>query len=115
MARATPVAEILPHCWKIAQQGGYTWWLPKFQTLLVKVYHDPGVFMPNVKVRENEPFELALRRFKRTCEKAGVLAETRKREFYEKPTQERKRKRAAAVKRHLRRLSRDVSRKTRLY
>ncbi|HEU4669473.1 MAG TPA: 30S ribosomal protein S21, partial [Dyella sp.] len=29
--------------------------------------------MPNVKVRENEPFELALRRFKRTCEKAGVL------------------------------------------
>ncbi|HKT29625.1 30S ribosomal protein S21, partial [Dyella sp.] len=66
--------------------------------------------MPSVKVRENEPFELALRRFKRTCEKAGILAETRKREFYEKPTQERKRKRAAAVKRHLRRLSRDVSR-----
>ena len=71
--------------------------------------------MPNVKVRENEPFEVALRRFKRTCEKAGVLAETRKREFYEKPTQERKRKRAAAVKRHLRRLSRAVSRKPRLY
>ncbi len=71
--------------------------------------------MPNVKVRENEPFEIALRRFKRTCEKAGVLAETRKREFYEKPSQERKRKRAAAVKRHLRRLSRDVSRKVRLY
>lgn len=39
--------------------------------------------MPSVKVRENEPFEFALRRFKRTCEKAGVLAETRKREFYE--------------------------------
>ena len=55
--------------------------------------------MPSVKVRENEPFEFALRRFKRTCEKAGVLAETRKREFYEKPTQERKRKAAAAVKR----------------
>jgi ribosomal protein S21 len=30
--------------------------------------------MPSVKVRENEPFEFALRRFKRTCEKAGVLA-----------------------------------------
>jgi small subunit ribosomal protein S21 len=44
-----------------------------------------------------------------------VLAETRKREFYEKPTQERKRKRAAAVKRHLRRLSRDTTRRTRLY
>lgn len=71
--------------------------------------------MPSVKVRENEPFELALRRFKRTCEKAGVLAETRKREFYEKPTQERKRKRAAAVMRHLRRLSRDTTRRTRMY
>ena len=71
--------------------------------------------MPSVKVRENEPFELALRRFKRTCEKAGVLTETRKREFYEKPTQERKRKRAAAVKRHIRRLSRDITRKARLY
>ena len=71
--------------------------------------------MPNVKVRENEPFEIALRRFKRTCEKAGVLAEVRKREFYEKPTQERKRKRAAAVKRHLRRVSRDVTKRQRLY
>lgn len=71
--------------------------------------------MPNVKVRENEPFEFALRRFKRTCEKAGVLAETRKREFYEKPTQERKRKAAAAVKRQLRRSSRDVTKRQRLY
>ena len=52
--------------------------------------------MPSVKVRENEPFEYALRRFKRSCEKAGVLAETRRREYYEKPTQERKRKAAAA-------------------
>ena len=71
--------------------------------------------MPSVKVRENEPFEFALRRFKRTCEKAGVLAEVRKREFYEKPTQERKRKRAAAIKRHLRRVSRDVTKRQRLY
>ena len=74
-----------------------------------------GADMPSVKVRENEPFEIALRRFKRTCEKAGVLAETRKREYYEKPTQERKRKRAAAVKRHLRRVSREVTRRKRLY
>ena len=71
--------------------------------------------MPSVKVRENEPFEYALRRFKRSCEKAGVLAETRRREYYEKPTQERKRKAAAAVKRNLRRLARDVNRRTRLY
>ena len=71
--------------------------------------------MPSVKVRENEPFEFALRRFKRTCEKAGVLAETRKREFYEKPTQERKRKAAAAVKRQARRAGRDVTKRQRLY
>ena len=59
--------------------------------------------MPSVRVRENEYFDVALRRFKRACEKAGVLAELRRREFYEKPTQERKRKKAAAVKRHAKR------------
>ena len=56
--------------------------------------------MPSVRVRENEPFDIAMRRFKRACEKAGVLAEVHRREFYEKPTQVRKRKAAAAVKRH---------------
>ncbi|NBP07508.1 MAG: 30S ribosomal protein S21 [Gammaproteobacteria bacterium] len=50
--------------------------------------------MPSVRVRENEYFDAALRRFKRACEKAGVLTELRRREFYEKPTQERKRKSA---------------------
>lgn len=59
--------------------------------------------MPSVRVRENEYFDAALRRFKRACEKAGVLTELRRREFYEKPTQERKRKKAAAVKRHMKR------------
>ena len=78
-------------------------------------YPATEILMPSVKVRENEPFEFALRRFKRTCEKAGVLAETRKREFYEKPTQERKRKAAAAVKRQARRASRDVTKRQRLY
>ena len=71
--------------------------------------------MPNIKVRENEPLEYALRRCKRSCEKAGILSESRRRESYEKPTQERKRKQAAAVKRHLRRLSRDNARRRRLY
>ena len=42
--------------------------------------------MPVIKVRENESFDVALRRFKRSCEKAGILAEVRAREFYEKPT-----------------------------
>jgi small subunit ribosomal protein S21 len=71
--------------------------------------------MPSVKVKENEPFEYALRRFKRSCEKAGVVAESRRREFFEKPTQERKRKKAAAVKRHLRKLSRERVNRRRLY
>lgn len=71
--------------------------------------------MPSVKVKENEPFDVALRRFKRSCEKAGILSEVRRREFYEKPTQERKRKQAAAVKRHLKKLSRENARRTRLY
>jgi len=62
--------------------------------------------MPSVLVRENEPFDVALRRFKRGCEKAGVLTEVRRREFYEKPTQVRKRKAAAAVKRYQKKLSR---------
>lgn len=60
--------------------------------------------MPTVRVRENEPFEVALRRFKRTVEKAGVLSKLRAIEFYEKPTTKRKREKAAAVKRHLKRL-----------
>ena len=71
--------------------------------------------MPNVRVKDNEPFEVALRRFKRACEKAGILSEVRRREFYEKPTQERKRKQAAAVKRHLKKLSREQARRQRLY
>ncbi|MEJ2630395.1 MAG: 30S ribosomal protein S21 [Acidihalobacter sp.] len=71
--------------------------------------------MPNVRVKENEPFEVALRRFKRTCEKAGVLTEVRRREFYEKPTSVRKRKAAAAVKRQLKRVSRENARRVRLY
>ena len=68
--------------------------------------------MPVIKVRENEPFDVALRRFKRSCEKAGVLAEVRRREFYEKPTTVRK---PSAVKRHAKKLARENARRTRLY
>ena len=71
--------------------------------------------MPEVRVRENEPFEIAMRRFKRACEKAGVVTESRRREFYEKPTAERKRKAAAAVKRHQKKISKESSRNIRLY
>tara|TARA_Y100000114_G_scaffold122703_1_gene118061 strand:- start:814 stop:1074 length:261 start_codon:yes stop_codon:yes gene_type:complete len=45
------------------------------------------------------PFDVALRKFKKACEKAGIVQEVRKREFYEKPTAKRKRKKAEAVAR----------------
>jgi len=71
--------------------------------------------LPSIRVRENEHFDAALRRFKRACEKAGILSELRRREYYEKPTQERKRKKAAAIKRQLKRNSREINRSVRLY
>ena len=71
--------------------------------------------MPNVKVKEGEPFDVALRRFKRSCEKAGVLADGRKRGFYEKPTPERKRKAASAVKRHAKKVPREAVKVKRMY
>ncbi|MFH0872834.1 MAG: 30S ribosomal protein S21 [bacterium] len=54
--------------------------------------------MTSVEVREDESFESALRRFKKQCEKAGVLSELRKREHYEKPSVRRKKKSLAARK-----------------
>ena len=74
------------------------------------------LLMSTVKVKENEPFDVALRRFKRLVEKTGLLNDLRAREFYEKPTWERKRKAAAAVKRHLKKTSRDrLRQKPRMY
>ena len=54
--------------------------------------------MPVIKVRENEPFDVALRRFKRSCAKAGTLSELRKREHYESPSVKRRKKSEAARK-----------------
>jgi len=71
--------------------------------------------MTTVRVKENEPFEVAMRRFKRSVEKTGLLTDLRAREFYEKPTQERKRKQAAAVKRTQKKVSRELARRVRLY
>ena len=68
-----------------------------------------------IRIFNRNESRIALRRFKRSCEKAGILSEVRRREFYEKPTQERKRKQAAAVKRHLKKLARETSRRVRLY
>ena len=75
--------------------------LPRNQTQLKIFIHFRVITtrcrMPTIRVKENE-------RFKRTIEKSGLLTELRAREFYEKPTAERKRKKAAAVKRHYKRL-----------
>ena len=71
--------------------------------------------MPGVRIKDNEPFDVALRRFKRACEKAGVLSEVRKRECYEKPTTLRKRAHAAAIKRNLKKISRESKKFERLY
>jgi len=61
--------------------------------------------MPCVKIREHESFDGAMRRFKRACEKAGILGKLRQIEYYEKPTSKRKRKRSAAIKRQQKRFS----------
>lgn len=57
--------------------------------------------MAYIRIKEGESFESAVRRFKKTCEKAGILSELRKREHYEKPSVKRKKKRIAARKRAL--------------
>ena len=55
--------------------------------------------MSEIRIRENESLESALRRFKRQCARAGVIAEVRKREHYDKPSVRRKKKAEAARKR----------------
>ena len=88
-------------------------WRPAIAKIAAPCEEEPN--LPNVRIKENEIFDAALRRFKRACEKAGVLAEVRRREFYEKPTQARKRQKAAAVKRQAKRTSREQNRRRRLY
>ncbi len=63
--------------------------------------------MPVVQVRDDESFENALRRFKRKCEKEGILTELKKRQHFEKPSVKRKRKVIQARKKMLRKLAED--------
>ena len=58
-----------------------------------------GETMSEVRVKDNESLDSALRRFKRQCAKSGVMSEIRKREHYEKPSVKRKKKSEAARKR----------------
>ncbi len=63
--------------------------------------------MPLVVVKDGESIEGAIRRFKRKCEKAGVLSELKKRQHYEKPSVRRKKKALAARKKLLKRLAQE--------
>ena len=60
-----------------------------------------------VDIQETGSFDVALRRFKRSCEKAGIPTKLRQMEYYEKPTSKRKRKHAAAVKRYAKKLQKE--------
>jgi small subunit ribosomal protein S21 len=62
------------------------------------------ISVASLKVKDNEPYEGALRRFKKLCEKGGILSEVRRREFYEKPSVRRKKKSIAARKRATKRV-----------
>ncbi len=64
--------------------------------------------MPAIIIRDGESFESALRRFKKQCEKTGILSEVRRREYYEKPSVKRKKKMLAAKKRVLKKMRRMV-------
>jgi len=63
--------------------------------------------MPLVIIKEGEPLENALRRFKRKCQKSGIISELKKRQHYEKPSIKRKRKALAARKKLLKRLAQE--------
>ena len=63
--------------------------------------------MPVIRVRETENLETALRRFKRQCERSGVLSEAKRRREYEKPSVRKKRKLIAARKKFLKRLAKE--------
>lgn len=71
-------------------------------------YEGREKWMPAVIVREGESFESALRRFKKQCEKTGILSEIKKREHYEKPSVKRKKKILAAKKRALKKMKRSM-------
>jgi len=62
--------------------------------------------LPVIKVRDNEPFEVAMKRFKKQCEKAGILSELKRREYYDKPSVRKKKKAAASRKRAIKKLRR---------
>jgi small subunit ribosomal protein S21 len=67
-------------------------------------------WMLGITMKENESFESALKRFKKQCEKTGILSEIRKREHFEKPSLKKKRKAIAAQKRAMKRNRKNMER-----
>jgi small subunit ribosomal protein S21 len=72
-------------------------------------------YMPGIRVNPEEPFEIALKRFRKQVEKGGVISDIRRKEAYEKPSIARKRKEASARKRLMKRLRRVRMRDNRDY
>jgi len=72
-------------------------------------------YMPGIKIDSEDGFEIALKRFRKQVERAGVISECRRREAYEKPSVAKKRKEAAARKRLMKRLRRIRRREARDY
>jgi small subunit ribosomal protein S21 len=62
--------------------------------------------MAGIRVKDDESFESALRRFKKACEKAGILSEVRRHQHFEKPSERRKKKQLAAKRKLARRQQR---------
>jgi small subunit ribosomal protein S21 len=75
-----------------------------YRRALENTFSKLRIYMTTIVLKENEPFDVAIRRFRRTIERNGLIAELRERQSYEKPTTERKRKKAAAVARLRKRL-----------
>ncbi len=76
--------------------------LPK----LTQLSEGQVIFVAIVRIRDGEAFEQAFRRFKKSCEKAGILSELKKREHFEKPSVQKKKKSSAARKRAMKKTRR---------
>ena len=79
---------------------------PKFQSLYTsrrQRRHEGGKqILSEVIIHDDENFERALKRFKKKCEKAGILSDLRKHRHYEKPSERRKRKLNTAMRKNRR-------------
>jgi len=100
---------LLRHCKKSRELFDFALWNNIISSL--KQSAEGGErWMPGIRIKENESFENALRRFKKQVEKTGILSEVRKREHYEKPSIKRKKKALAAKKRAMKRMRKIMDR-----